>query len=85
MRIGLIIVGTCLLLSVGLAWRLKTTYGPELAATEDLFLGVTYFMEANGGRFPASEDEFLKSGFVERLPDQSLKIKAPARPGLSWP
>lgn len=77
MRTGLIVVGVCFLLSIGIAWRLKSRYGPEWAATQDVFLGLAYFMEAHDGRMPASEEEFRLSGFVETQPDGSIRIKPP--------
>src|SRR5215468_3197988 len=78
MRAGLTVVGICFLISIGIAVGLMRSYGPEWSATQDLFMGLTYFMEVNGGRFPATEDEFVQSPFVERLPDGKLRIKAPA-------
>jgi hypothetical protein len=78
MRVGLTIVGVCLLLSVVIAWQLKQKYGPEWASAQDVFMGLTYFMETHDGRLPESEAEFLESGFVERQPDGSIKIRPPA-------
>jgi hypothetical protein len=49
---------------------------------EDVFTGLVYFLEDNGGRFPASEAEFVASQFVQRQADGSLCIIA--RPGSPY-
>lgn len=78
MRSGLIVVGVCLLISTAIAWRLKQTYSQDLSATQDVFLGLAYFMEANDGRLPSSEEEFVQSPFVAKQPDGNMKVAPPA-------
>jgi hypothetical protein len=74
MKSGFLVVGLCLLASIAIGGFLAYRYRPELVAVQDLVVGLTYFMEENGGRFPASETEFRRSDFVENEPDGSLRI-----------
>lgn len=77
MKSGLIVFGVC----VGLAAVLGVTFylniREGLAQTQDIVTGLIYFMEEHAGRFPASEEEFLASSFVERLPGGAIRIHSP--------
>lgn len=77
MKSGLIVFGTCICLAVilGVVFYLNIREG--LAATQDVVTGLIYFMEQHEGRFPVSEEEFLASDFVERLPGGAIRIRSP--------
>jgi|GEM_PF-5911943 len=74
MRTGLTVVAVCLMISAGLGWSMRGKFKTGLTPTQDLVVGLMYFMEDHAGRFPASEDEFLAQPFVEHLPDGTFKI-----------
>ena len=73
MRTGLIVFGVTLALSCVLGVLMYYYYQPQLAAVQDLVIGLGYFMEDHG-RFPNSEAEFVASDFVEHLPDGVIRI-----------
>ena len=78
MRSGLLVVGGCLLISTIVAFFLRARFTEELTPTQDLVLGLIYFMEQHDGRLPESEAEFRAADFVHRLDDGSIRIEAPA-------
>jgi hypothetical protein len=60
-------------------------YERDLADITDLRAGLVWFMEHNEGRFPSSEEEFVASPVVERLPDGALRISCRTRyPFPGW-
>ena len=69
MKSGLAMVAALLLISGVAAYWLSRRYGPELTETQDLITGLIYFMEDHDARFPASEDDFRASPFIERTSD----------------
>lgn len=74
MRTGIIVFVATLALSCVLGVAMYYYYQPQLAAVQDLVIGLGYFMEEHG-RFPASEAEFTASDFVEKLPNGAIRIK----------
>lgn len=69
MKSGLTVVAMLLLISAVVAFWLSRRYGPELTQTQDLITGLIYFMEDHDARFPASEEEFRASPFIEQTAD----------------
>lgn len=69
MKSGLAVVAALLLISGVIAYGLYRRYKPELAQTQDIVTGLIYFMEDHAGQFPASENEFRASTFVEKTTD----------------
>lgn len=76
------VLGLCVVLSVVVGVRLWRQINRGLPPAQDLVTGLMYFMESHGGRFPASEEEFLASDFVEKLPDGGIRIVP--RPGTRF-
>ncbi len=74
-RSWILVVGLCAVLSVVVGVRLWNQIRRGLPPTQDLVTGLIYFMEAHGGRFPAGEAEFLASDFVERIDEQTIRIR----------
>jgi hypothetical protein len=79
MKSGFLVIGVCLLLSTGLAFQQYRAFKTDLVATQDVQLGLLYFMEANDGRLPASEAEFRASPFLQTGPDGALRVVPPAK------
>jgi len=77
MRSAAVVIAGCLLLAGVFALRQYHSFKTDLVATQDLVLGLLYFMEQHQGRFPASEEEFLASPFVDRASDGAIVIRAP--------
>jgi hypothetical protein len=77
MRGAVIVISSCLVISVVLAFFLRHKFTDELVASQDLMLGLIYFMEQHGGRLPDSEAEFRAAEFVEELPGGGVRIRAP--------
>jgi hypothetical protein len=82
MKSGFIVVGILLAISVIVAVGLRNRYKSELLAVQDLTTGLLYFMEEHEGRFPASQAEFVASGFVEQAADGAIVIRG--RPESSY-
>lgn len=74
-RSWILVVGLCGILSVVVGVRLWNQIRRGLPPTQDLVTGLIYFMEAHGGRFPASADEFLASDFIERIDERTIRIR----------
>jgi hypothetical protein len=81
MKSGLAVVALLLLISVVIAFGLSRRYGPELTQTQDLVTGLIYFLEDHDARFPATEDEFRASAFIEKTPDG---IRVLPKPGTRF-
>ncbi|QOJ14584.1 MAG: hypothetical protein HRU75_08000 [Planctomycetia bacterium] len=82
MRSGLIVVAVCVLIgSVGGAIMMRNAQR-QIGESRELVLGLIYYLESSGGKMPQSQEAFLSSPFVERLPAQdgriSLRIRPPA-------
>ncbi|RMF85715.1 MAG: hypothetical protein D6744_00970 [Planctomycetota bacterium] len=73
----MLVVAACLLTSAAVAFFLRTRFTQELTPTQDLVLGLIYFMEQHDGRFPQSEAEFRAADFVHELDDGAIRIEAP--------
>ncbi|HMQ15579.1 MAG TPA: hypothetical protein PKC49_06355 [Phycisphaerae bacterium] len=78
MKSGFIVVSLLLAVSVLMAFGLRGRYKKELLETQDLTIGLLYFLEEHEGRFPASEQEFLASSFVEHEADGVFRIRGRA-------
>ena len=76
MRGAVVVIGLCLLIGVGLGVALMPRLKDELLCVQDLTTGLIYFIEAHGGRLPASEQEFRESRFVATQPDGCIRIVA---------
>ncbi|MBI5863668.1 MAG: hypothetical protein HZB38_03995 [Planctomycetes bacterium] len=74
MKTGLAVVAAVLALSIAIAYGIKQRYGPELAQTQDLVTGLIYFLEQHAGRFPATEQEFTSSAFIEKTGDGGIRV-----------
>ncbi len=74
-RAAVVVLALCGILSVVVGVRLWRQIHRGLPPTQDLVTGLIYFMESHGGRFPADEQEFLASPFVERLPGGGIRIR----------
>ncbi len=77
MRNGFLVVFGVLAVSAAIGLFLARQYRTDLTQTQDLVLGLIYFMEQNGGRLPASQDEFLSSSVVERGDSGTFRVVAP--------
>lgn len=77
MRNGLLVFFGLIAVSTTIALLLAGRYREDLTATQDVVLGLIYFMEQHGGRLPASEAEFRSAAFVEPLPDGAIRITPP--------
>lgn len=73
-RNAFIVFGICLAISAVIGIVLFRQYRGDLPATQDLVTGLIYFVESNGGRFPASEDEFRSAAFVEHVSGGGFRI-----------
>lgn len=69
MKSGLAVVAALLLISGLIAFWLSRRYAPELTQTQDVVTALIYFLEDHEARFPATEDEFRASAFIEKTPD----------------
>jgi hypothetical protein len=81
MKTGLAVVAALLLISGVIGYGLFRRYKPELTQTQDLVTGLIYFMEDHTGRFPASENEFRASPFIESTADG---IRVLPKPGTKF-
>lgn len=81
-RGAFLVIGLCLLISAGIGVGLYFRYRQTLPETQDLVTGLIYFLEENGGRFPASEAEFRSADFIETLPNGGLIVHS--RPGTRY-
>lgn len=80
MKAGLRIVALCIVVgSIGGAVMLWNTQ-KRIRESQDIVLGLTYFMEQHAGRLPASESEFLSSPFVETVSDTDSATSIRIRP-----
>lgn len=79
MRNGLLVVFGLLAASTAIALLLYARYRHDLTATQDVVMGLIYFMEQHEGRLPASEAEFRAADYVEALPDGGIRIHAPSK------
>lgn len=68
-------IGVCLVLGTVLAFSLQSTFAKDLPETQDVVIGLLYYMEEHGGQFPASEKEFLASSFVEPDPAGGFRVR----------
>ncbi len=75
MRTGLMVVAGCLVASVVIAFALKSLYKEDLSATQELAVGLIYYIEASGGQFPASREAFLASPYVEQDPNGTIRVR----------
>lgn len=75
LKSGLIVFGVTLLAGTALGVFMFVRYKQSVYPIEDLYAGLTYFVERNQGRFPASEAEFRASEFVELLPGGGIRIR----------
>jgi hypothetical protein len=77
MRGAVIVMSICLVGSVLLAFVVRGKLKSEFVASQDLMLGLIYYMEQSGGRLPQSEAAFRAAAFVEELPEGGVLIHAP--------
>jgi len=74
LRAGLAVFAALLVVSGVIGWRLAARYRQDWAATQDLVLGLIYFLEEHNGRFPDSEQEFRASSVIETLGDGAIRV-----------
>lgn len=57
-------------------------YRLTMNRAEDVYTALVYFLEANSGSFPTTEQQLTNSAFIERLPDGGYVVRA--RPESRW-
>lgn len=75
MRNAVIVICLCLVAGVVLALVGVERYKESVANVEDVFTGLTYFLEDHQGRFPVSEAEFRQCAFLETLSSGAIRIR----------
>ena len=56
---------------------LWSSYQRRVAATSDVFSALVLFLELHDGRFPASEEEFVRDSFERKGPHSELVVRDP--------